>query len=144
MTMKFFPFVVFFFAIWSCNNSGSGKQENVKRNVRQNTEIKVDEEIHDFGILQAGEIVLFTFVLTNTGENNLIIENVESDCGCVHINYTKQPVKPGAAGLVEVEFDTSGLFGREFKTITLHANIKEPKQLAIFAEVKNEDINIQY
>ena len=100
--------------------------------------------MHDFGILQSGEIVVFSFTVTNTGNSELKIKNVEADCGCVHAEFLKEPVPPGKTGLIEVEFDSSGLFGRQFKTIEVHANTKKPKQLAIFAEVQNEQLEIKY
>ena len=69
--------------------------------------------------------------------------NTESDCGCVLVHFSKDPVKPGEKGKIEVEFDSSGLFGRQLKTIEIQLNCKEPKQLIIFAEVKNELIEIK-
>ncbi len=106
------------------------------------TSISFDEAMHNFGQLQAGEIVVYTFAFTNSGEHNLIIEDAETDCGCVHVNFPEHAVKPGEKGRIEVEFDSSGLIGRQLKTIEIRANCKEPKQLVIFAEVKNEQIEI--
>jgi hypothetical protein len=44
----------------------------------------------------------------------------------------------------KVEFDSSGLFGKQIKSIVVHANKKKPKQLAIFAEVQNKQIEYKY
>jgi hypothetical protein len=108
------------------------------------TEITFNEDIHDFGVLTSGEIVVSTFVFTNTGTHKLIINKVESDCGCVKADFHKEPVKPGETGTIEVEFDSSGMFGKQYKSIEIHANFKEPKHLAIFAAVKNEILEIKY
>ena len=108
------------------------------------TESEFNEEMHNFGPLQSGEILVYTFIFTNTGDIDLIIDNVETDCGCIHAKFSKDPIKPGKTGFIEVEFDSSGLFGKQFKTIEVHANTKKPKQLAIFAEVKNEQLEIKY
>ena len=106
--------------------------------------IEFNEEKHDFGTVQSGEIVVFTFVFTNTEHNNLTIEKVETDCGCLNAKFSNEAVEPGKTGIVEIEFDSSGLFGKQFKTIEIHANSKESKHLAIFAEVQNEQLEIKY
>ena len=108
------------------------------------TEISFNEKIHDFGKLISGEIVVATFVLTNSGNYNLIIEDVKSDCGCVKVSFPKEPIKPQATGLIEVEFDSSGMFGKQFKSIELVSNCKEQKSLAVFAEIENERLEIRY
>jgi hypothetical protein len=108
------------------------------------TEFEINEEMHNFGSLQSGEIVIYTFVLTNTGDKNLIISDVVTDCGCVHAEFPDNPIAPGQTGLIEVEFDSSGLIGRQFKAIEIHANTKKTKQIAIFAEVQNEQLEIKY
>ena len=145
--MNKFLFIIFVFALISCSPQ-KGNQKKTKANVPEKstgiTEITFNEEIHDFGTLISGEIVVATFVFTNSGKHNLIIEKVESDCGCVQVNFPKEPVKPGKTGLFEVEFDSSGMFGKQFKSIEIHANCKEPKHLAIFAAVKNEQLEIKY
>ena len=110
----------------------------------ENTTIEITELAHGFDELQAGEIVLHTFEFVNTGNHDFLIESIESDCGCVHTNYIQERVKPGEKGWIEVELDTSGLVGREYKTIEIHGNSKDLKHLTIFAEVKNELLDIKY
>jgi len=140
-------FVVFIFGIISCSPQ-KGNQKKVEIIVSEKstgiTEITFNEEIHDFRELISGEIVVATFVFTNTGEHSLIIKEIMSDCGCVKINSTKEPVLPGETGLIEVEFDSSGMFGKQFKSIEIIANCKEPKHLAIFAKIINEQLEIKY
>jgi len=134
---------VFVFLL-SCSNSA--KQNNKVQNTDEPltpTTIEFTETSHNFGSLQAGEIVLYTFEFTNTGEQDFRIEELVSDCGCVNARYIKEVVKPGEKGWIEVELDTSGLVGREYKTIEVHGNSAELKHLAIFAEVKNELLEIK-
>lgn len=127
-------------------NSVQNPKDNQLKEMKTSkiTNVEFNEEMHNFGSLQSGEIVVYTFVFTNTGDNNLIIDNVVTDCGCIRADFPKEPVAPGKTGLIEVEFDSSGLFGRQFKTIEVYANTKKPKQLAIFAEVQNEQLEIKY
>lgn len=141
-----FVIVLWVIALFGCN---SRSQENRGKNIVlpetiRISEIEFNEEMHNFGTLQSGEIVVFTFVFTNTEQHNLTINNVETDCGCLNAKYSKKPVRPGKMGIVEIEFDSSGLFGKQFKTIEIHANSKESKHLAIFAEVQNEQLEFKY
>ena len=133
-----------FLFLLSCSNSAK-KSVHVKNceMLSQTTSIEFSEINHNFGSLQAGEIVLYTFEFTNTGEHDYRINKVESDCGCVSVRFTENNVKPGQKGWIEVELDTSGLVGREYKTIEVHGNSAELKHLAIFAEVKNELLEIK-
>ena len=139
--------IVLIFSLISCSQKKE-TQKNTKIETTTDsvgiTEITFNEEIHDFGILESGEIVVSTFILNNVGENDLLIKSIESDCGCIQIKYPKTVVPPGKTALIEVGFNSSGLFGKQFKSIEIDANFKEPKHLAIFAAVKNENLEIKY
>lgn len=108
------------------------------------TEMFFDQGMHDFGKVKAGETVVFSFGFTNTGNSDLYIENAEADCGCISANIPETPIAPGKKGFVEVAFDSSGMFGKQLKTIEIGANCKEPKHLIIFAEVENENIEYKH
>ncbi|MBT6006265.1 MAG: DUF1573 domain-containing protein [Prolixibacteraceae bacterium] len=134
--------------LFGCNGQSREKREenNIvpeKETIRI-SEIEFNEEMHNFGTLQSGEIVAFTFVFTNTEPTSLTIEKVETDCGCLNAKFSKEPVGTGKTGIVEIEFDSSGLFGKQFKTIEIYANSKESKHLAIFAEIQNEQLEFKY
>ncbi|WP_297100250.1 DUF1573 domain-containing protein [uncultured Draconibacterium sp.] len=138
-------FIFLIIVLVSCEaNKGNSNDQKQTTEKLAPTEISVDEAVHNFGQLKAGEIVLHTFVLTNTGDSDFIIESLETDCGCVTTHFNEQPVKPGETTLIEVEFNTAGLVGREYKTIEVLGNSKELKHLAIFAQVDNELIDIKY
>lgn len=145
-----YKFVIVFWIIvlFGCksHNQETRERNNIlpeKETIRL-SEIEFNEEMHNFGTLQSGEIVVFSFVFINTEPNNLTIDKVETDCGCVKAIFSKEPVMPGKTGIVEIEFDSSGLFGKQFKTIEIYTNSKDSKHLAIFAEVQNEQLQIKY
>lgn len=140
-------FIILIFTFLSCSHqkpSQKNPETKAGETVKGKTEITFNEEIHDFGVLESGEIVVFTFVLTNVGENDLLIKSVDTDCGCIHIKYPKKAVSTGETALIEVGFNSAGLFGKQFKSIEIDANFKEPKHLAIFAAVKNKNLEIKY
>lgn len=132
--------ITFLVACQPKKGSENGECENSKP---ATTQVDFQEEMHNFGKLEAGEILVYTFVFTNTGNHDLRIESVETDCGCIRATIPEKPVKPGKQGLIEVEFDSAGLWGRQLKSITIQANTEKPKQLVIFADVNNEQLNIK-
>ena len=142
--MQKFVFSLLCLSLFACGQKPATKNSlNKTHQANEKTTIEFKEKMHNFGSLSAGEIVLITFEFTNTGSANYVIDNIHTDCGCVKASFDKQAVKPGNTGRIEVEFDTSGLVGREYKSIEINGNSKELKHLAIFAEVKNELLDIK-
>ncbi|MEN8117247.1 MAG: DUF1573 domain-containing protein [Bacteroidota bacterium] len=138
-------FLLVTLVLFSCSQKSTKENNQDKSPLPiEKTEIVFRETMHNFGELKAGEIVVVTFQFTNNGPTDYIIENINSGCGCIKTEFSKQPVKQGNSGLIEIEFDSSGLFGKQLKTIEIYGNSKELKHLVIFAEVKNEQLEINY
>jgi hypothetical protein len=146
--MKKMLFILVVFLVFSCGNKTSSTNFKNSKTTQPETnglaEFEFTKEIHNFGSLQSGEIVVYTFEFKNTGNNNLIINNIETGCGCIKADFSKKTVLPGERGFIDVEFDSSGLWGKQFKTIEVYANTKKTKQLAIFAKIQNEQLEIKY
>ncbi len=77
---------------------------------------------HDFGVINEGQVVEHTFLVKNTGEAPLIIENARPSCGCTVPEWTKTPIPPGGSGFVKAKFDSNGKPGMQNKNITMVAN----------------------
>jgi hypothetical protein len=77
---------------------------------------------HDFGTVNEGKKVNFTYKVKNTGQAPLIIQNAQPSCGCTVPEWTKTPIPVGGEGFVKAEFDTNGKQGINNKTITVTAN----------------------
>lgn len=106
-------------------------------NVPQITFTKVE---HDFGRLIQGEQVVHIFKFSNTGSADLLISKVSASCGCTASKYTKEPVKPGQEGKVEVTFDSNGQRGIQNKTITVLTNgTPQTTTLRVKAQVVTPD-----
>lgn len=137
---------IFIIALNSCSVKKQNDridQNNEIIKTEQVAQIKFDSEMNDFGKVKSGEILTYSFVFSNSGDTDLIIENAETDCGCLNTNVPEKRIKPGKKGLIEVEFNSAGLIGKQLKTIEIQSNSKEPKHLIIFAEVENELIEIK-
>jgi hypothetical protein len=139
--MKVVVLIVLVLGLFSCVENKPKiiiEAKSETKSSAQFPKIDFDEEIHDFGLIKAGEILSYSFQFTNRGETDLIINTVETDCGCIEATIAKSTVPPGEKGIIEVKFNSAGLFGKELKTVEIQSNSKEPKHLIIFAEVENE------
>ena len=99
-------------------------------------DFKFDKETHDFGKIVQGKPVSVDFVFTNTGEEPLIISNVESTCGCTVPKYTTAPVLKGSKGTITVTFNAAAIQPGFTKAVTIKSNARTPiKVLYIKGEV---------
>jgi len=98
---------------------------------------------HDFGDVIQGDKVEFTYKFTNTGNEPLIITNVQPSCGCtLPKSWPRNEIMPGQTGELVIAFNSSGKFGKlsrvtavvsnavneEAKEIKFSANVIEKKQ----------------
>jgi hypothetical protein len=77
---------------------------------------------HDFGTINEGQKVSYTYKVKNTGEAPLIIQSAQPSCGCTVPTWTKEPIPVGQSGFVTAEFDSNGKPGIANKTITVTSN----------------------
>lgn len=95
--------------------------------MEKNAEIKFETLNHDFGTFSVNDpVVKCVFKFTNVGDAPLIIHQAIASCGCTIPTYTKDPIKPGESGQIEVTYNGKGKFpGRFTKNITVRSNAKE-------------------
>lgn len=79
----------------------------------------------DFGELESGKVVDMEYKFKNTGDENLIIKNISSSCGCTVTKVDKKEYKPGEDGIIPVKFFSRGYNGKITKTITVSTNDPE-------------------
>jgi len=95
------------------------------------------ETQHDFGKVNEGEKINYTFRFVNKGAGELVIKDVKSSCGCTAALLSNSNIKPGQEGTIKVEFDTKNRSGKNSKTVTVQSNDpKDPtKVLTIYADI---------
>lgn len=63
------------------------------------------------------------FVFRNVGDAPLLIDEVETSCGCTSASYKARPVPPGSHGVITIVFRPNTQPPGEFrKAITVYAN----------------------
>ena len=76
--------------------------------------ITFDEKSHDFGtIKEADGPVSYSFKFENTGDEPLVIINVNASCGCTRPDYPKEPIRPGKKGEIKVTYNPAGRPGQD-------------------------------
>ena len=105
-------------------------------------EIKFETLNHDFGTFSESDpVVKCVFKFTNVGDAPLIIHQAIASCGCTVPTYTKDPVKPGESGQIEVTYNGKGKFPGKFKkNITVRSNAKENGVVRLTVEGNMEKV----
>ena len=87
------------------------------------TKMQLSATEHDFGTFkeEAGRQT-FDFVVTNTGTNPLMIQNVVASCGCTTPEWTKSPIPAGGKGKVTAIYDPKDRPGPFNKTLSVYTN----------------------
>lgn len=140
--------IVLFLSNISCNNNSknTGGEYNINNPASANgindtnglPTIDFEETEYNFGTVIAGEKVSHSFVFKNNGKGNLVISNVKTSCGCTASKWTKDPVKPGETGIIEIVFDSSGRSGKQTKTANVYSNTQpNTTELVIHCDVIN-------
>src|SRR5579859_3451164 len=95
--------------IWSCNGGDkSGVSSDIVNNpasANGRTDGKLPVMVfadtsHDFGTIQQGEKVSYTFKFKNRGNADLVITSAIGSCGCTVPHYPKGTVAAGDTGTV--------------------------------------------
>lgn len=129
--------LTFYLILFSCSLVLFSCRQKTQASAQADTQIEWKKKVWNFGDLSEGEEVSHTFYFKNTGENSFIIKNIETGCGCTTVNYDKAPVAPGKEGKIEIAFNSAGRYGKQYKEISIFANIPEKQvTLSFTANVK--------
>lgn len=88
---------------------------------KNQTKITVNTAQTDLGKFNWKEEQSVSFTLNNVGEKPLVIDQVNTSCGCTTVDYRKEPVRSGGSLNIQVKYkaDNPGYFN---KTITVYCN----------------------
>jgi hypothetical protein len=102
----------------------------------QQAQSKMQTE-HDFGKFreEAGRQT-YDFMVTNTGTDPLVIQNIVASCGCTTPEWTRSPIPAGGKGKITAIYDPRDRPGSFNKTLSVYSNSKpEVVVLTIKGEV---------
>lgn len=148
--MRYLTILVFIISTAVLSSCTGGKNKPIPSDVVHNPnsaegtidqsklpEITFETDTHDFGTIQSGDMVRYSFKFKNTGKSLLVISDVTTSCGCTVSDFPKEPVAPGQSGTIDISFDSHNRKGMQNKSATVFSNTQPPtKQLHIKAIVE--------
>jgi hypothetical protein len=84
--------------------------------------LQVNGLTFDFGEVLQGEKVPHAFEFVNQGDEPLIIDRVQSSCGCTAVLVSEKNIPPGGKGEVQANFDSTRFRGAVSKTIYIYSS----------------------
>ena len=103
-----------------------------------NTTVNIDKLVLDFGEFDWREPQKAIFTLQNTGKQILVINDVVTSCGCIKVEYSHEPVRPGN------QLDMMVTYKADYpeytnKSLKIYANIdSSPLDLRVKGEARIE------
>jgi hypothetical protein len=98
--------------------------------------VAVDEETHDFGIMDVAAEGSHDFVFTNQGDGPLALSAGETSCSCAVAEVTSEEIPPGGEAVVTVQWNAEGRFGPFRQTATIETNDPTRSRVVLTIEGK--------
>jgi hypothetical protein len=125
--------------------------------------IEISSHEHDFGQVSQGLKLTHDFMVKNSGNQDLIIRELNPSCGCTAAVLEDPVLKPGMETSIRVSFDTAGFTGSKVKTVRVYSNdpgnaslvlrvkadivpeiFTEPSKVEIFNVRRGEEVSIRF
>lgn len=117
----------------------SSENINTKINSNDTTKIEFSNNEFNFGTIEEGEVITYTFQFKNTGNKPLIINSVHTSCGCTVPSYSDEPVAINSEGYLKVTFNSAGKSGEQYKIVTVISNTNPEKtELVVTGNVNSK------
>ncbi|QIL41610.1 DUF1573 domain-containing protein [Pedobacter sp. HDW13] len=89
--------------------------------------LNVNHLVYDFKSIGKQDSVAGEFLIRNSGNDDLIIENIAPSCSCTIIGFEKKAIPPGKSALVKFVYKPVPAYdtGKVLKEIVLQANTEE-------------------
>lgn len=114
----------------------SGKSDFIKN--RNLTTINIENNVYDFGAIPKDIETLVYFKYKNSGNAPLVLNDIETRCGCTAAKWDREPLMSGETDSLALYYDakTLGYFSKE---ILIHYNSKNSfTQLIVTGTVKED------
>lgn len=135
--MKYFFLLSVGFLLFACNASdkkatGKGSEKDIafrkegrdaaQDSTRSTTIDWLTPVVQDLGKLEKGQVAEITWKFKNTGKNPLYVTDVRAGCGCTTPDPPKEPIAPGAEGVIKAKFNSTNFSGHVTKEVFVQAN----------------------
>ncbi len=131
--------VAFAFLLVGCGGGGTRRGAAID-NLAGRTIIDISNRQVDtlcFGRVRAGEVVELALAFTNTSDRPILMLSTETSCGCLELEFSKEPLRMGEKSAGKMTFYSSGYNyfpPRAFYIVTSAS--MEPKKLIVVADME--------
>jgi len=106
--------------------------------------VSFKEKVYDFGKIKQGTPVTVYFEIKNVSDKPIVVENSWASCGCTTPEKITEPIMPGAATKLKVDYNAAAM-GPFTKDVYIKiAGIEQPKSVQIVGEVVAKEAYDQY
>ena len=103
-------------------NGGTFERDSKDRQVQ--TTVSLDTTTISLGKFPWQEEQQATFKLKNTGDELLVIHDVVTSCGCLQVDYSQEPVRPGKEAVLRLTYKAD-YAGYVSKTVQVYCNAED-------------------
>ena len=107
-----------------------------EKQLKKAPHILFETETFDFGVVNSGDKVEYSFSFQNTGKSTLKILKTKASCGCTATEPEKTELKKNEKSVIKIVFNTAGRKGKQHKTITVITN--DPEKPVIVLHVQGD------
>ena len=111
--------------------AADSKAADAKAAPTKGPRIGVEPESFDFGKALQNKTLTKEFSLRNFGNEDLVISEVTTTCGCTVADLTTKTLKPGASTPLTVKLDTRSNQGKLERQVSIVSNDPQKKTLMI-------------
>ncbi len=94
----------------------------IAKTIENGAKMVFETETIDYGTIEPNSNGVREFVFVNSGKKPLIISSATGSCGCTVPTFPKEPIAPGAKGVISVKYDTSRAGQAFTKSVTVNSN----------------------
>lgn len=123
----------------SCGSSPSGKNQETTKQLSDSSKVMTFDMTdppesnpigtRSMGRAKSGERLEDYFAVRNTTEKPMVILEAKTNCGCVTLDYTREPIKAGEQKVIKYVYDSRGKTGMQFSQITIKTTAGEYKMI---------------
>ena len=88
-----------------------------------------------FTEVKEGTELVIKYDIVNDGLSAVMINSVQTSCGCTVGQFDKNPIQPNGRSTVELRFNSAGRRGNNFKTALVYGTFQPPIALTFHATV---------
>lgn len=89
----------------------------------QKTTMAIKDPVRNYWPIVQGDKLDVSYEVTNTGENTLVLADVQASCGCIATKFSQNPIAPGQKGFINLQYDSDKNIGLARHYLTIRANI---------------------